>query len=210
MATAHYPYAGSSREHIERHIASTARSLLDVGCGFGDFGAYVKRMRPALEVWGLDVAQAVAETATDRLDHFVLGAFPDDAPSGQFDCITFNDTLEHFPDPWKALRHTRTLLTPGGEVVASIPNVRHYSVLRPLVLGGRWTYRDSGILDRTHLRFFTRRSAVDLFESTDYEVLEVVPANVDNGGRAIRFLALLGSRTVEFRATQFVVRARPR
>jgi len=209
MSNTTYPYEGSAREYVERFIAPGVKSVLDVGCGYGDFGAYLKRARPGIEVWGLDASPAVAERASERLDRFVLGTFPSDAPTRRFDCITFNDTIEHFPDPWDALYRARTLLEPGGEVVASIPNVRHYSVIRPLFFNGRWTYRDAGIMDRTHLRFFTRRSAIDLFEQAGYQVLGVAPVNVDSRGRAIQLLALLGPATIEFRATQYLFRAQP-
>jgi len=209
MSNTPYPYQGSSREYVERFIPPGVTSVLDIGCGYGDFGAYLKQTRPGIEVWGLDSSPAVAERASERLDCFVLGTLHSDAPTRRFDCITFNDTIEHFPDPWDALQQARALLGQGGEVVASIPNVRHYSVIRALVFNGRWTYRDAGIMDRTHLRFFTRRSAIDLFEQAGYRVLDVAPANVDSSGRAVRILAVLGAATTEFRATQYLFRAQP-
>ena len=85
MSNTTYPYEGSAREYVERFIAPGVKSVLDVGCGYGDFGAYLKRARPGIEVWGLDASPAVAERASERLDRFVLGTFPSDAPTRRFD-----------------------------------------------------------------------------------------------------------------------------
>lgn len=79
------------------------------------------------------------------------------------------DVLEHLADPWETLRQVRRVLAPGGTVVASIPNVRHWQVVRDL-LEGRWEYAEAGILDRTHRWFFTRRSLARLFEETGFTV----------------------------------------
>lgn len=145
---------------------------------------------------------------SNQLDRFILGRFPNDLPPSTFDCITFNDALEHFEDPWQTLQRVRTLLEDDGVLIVTLPNVRHYSVVRRLVVNGRWDYTDSGIMDRTHLRFFTRRSAVSLFCECGYEVDQVVPVNMTTEGRASRLLATFGSRAIEFRAVQFVFVAR--
>jgi 2-polyprenyl-3-methyl-5-hydroxy-6-metoxy-1,4-benzoquinol methylase len=85
---------------------------------------------------------------------------------GPFDTILCLDTLEHLLDPWGLVARLSALLAPGGAIVASIPNVRHYSVSVPLLLLGRWDYRDAEILDRTHLRFFVRSTAIELMASS--------------------------------------------
>lgn len=112
-------------------------------------------------------------------DTRTTGLYPQDLPPGaRYDCMVFNDVLEHMVDPWAALRETRDRLTDRGCVVASIPNVRHLILLIPLVWKGQWHYDDTGILDRTHLRFFTKQSMRELFESTGYEVLQIEPLRV--------------------------------
>lgn len=90
-----------------------------------------------------------------------------------FDCIVFNDVLEHLIDPWETLVEARELLAPGGSVVASIPNVRYAPVLWDLVARGQWPYRGDGVLDQTHLRFFTLRSIETMFRSTGYRVRRI-------------------------------------
>jgi len=151
---------------------------LDVGCGAGAFGNAVKS-RLGIEVWGVERNECVAIQASNRLDKVIVGSYPDDGclPRNYFDCIVFNDSLEHMVDPWTALRATHDFLGPDGHVVASIPNIRYFPVLWKLVLRGEWTYGAAGTLDKTHLRFFTRRSMIRLFEQCDYEVLEVSGIN---------------------------------
>jgi O-antigen biosynthesis protein len=93
-------------------------------------------------------------------------------PPGRFDAIVCGDILEHLRDPDQLLRQARTWLTPDGALVASIPNVRHHSVVRS-VLEGNWTYESSGLLDRTHLRFFTRREIEKLFFRAGFTIDEM-------------------------------------
>lgn len=208
-----YPYRDAARADVQKLIPAGVRSLLDVGCGTGLFGRELRSLRPEVEVWGIDPQPSVVAAATANLSAFVSGFFPNDLTAAQgdqrFDCVTFNDSLEHFAEPWDVLRQTRDLLSDTGVVVASIPNVRNYGVVRRLLINGEWEYRDTGILDRTHLRFFTRRSAIEMFESCGYRVSNTVALNVAGNGRAVRALAVLGRRSVEFRALQFGYVAHP-
>ena len=132
-------------------------------------------------------------------------------PDRSFDCIVFNDVLEHLADPQSALGAARGSLTAIGSVIASVPNVRHFTVTVPLVLYGRWTYRDRGILDRTHLRFFTRSSLIGLFDASGYLVDRVEAIRLTRRkGKVARVLHLLGHRATEFLAEQYVISAMPR
>lgn len=88
----------------------------------------------------------------------------------QFDCVVFNDVLEHLVDPWEALGASINLLSPSGCIVSSIPNVRYYKVLKQLLFKKDWRYVEAGILDRTHLRFFTEKSILRLFHTCGYRV----------------------------------------
>jgi hypothetical protein len=95
------------------------------------------------------------------------GELPEHWPTP--DCVIFADVLEHLVDPWTVLATWSTRLAARGTLVASIPNVLHRSVVRGM-LHGRWDYTDEGILDRTHLRFFTRETALELIESAGFRV----------------------------------------
>jgi O-antigen biosynthesis protein len=203
-------YMESARPEIQPFVPTSAKRILDVGCWRGLMGAALKA-RDGRVVWGIEPDPDAADAAATVLDHVIVGTFPDDLPpSEQFDCVLFVDVLEHIADPWGALAATKRVLAPGGHVLASIPNIRHYSVLYPLLSRGQWNYVDAGILDRTHLRFFTRSSIERLFADAGYAITAVEPVNVGSHGRVGHLLGLLGRHTVDFRAQQFVVLAQPR
>ena len=132
-------------------------------------------------VVGVEPDPAEAELARQVLDQVASGTFPAVAPDvqrdGGYDVIVFNDVLEHMPDPVQALDAARDLLAPDGVVVSSIPNVRHVSASAPLVLRGQWTYVDLGVLDSTHLRFFTASSIRELFVGSGWEITRFEPIN---------------------------------
>jgi 2-polyprenyl-3-methyl-5-hydroxy-6-metoxy-1,4-benzoquinol methylase len=190
-------------------IPAGTTSVLDVGCSRGRFGATLRAADPSLRLFGIEpdpVAAAEAETEAGY-EQVICGSFPEDLPDDRaFDCIVFNDVLEHVVDPWTTLDRAKGFLAPGGHVVASIPNVRHYIVVRNLALRGRWEYTDWGVLDRTHLRFFTRASIEELFDSADLEIETLVPINPITVRRA----ALLVGPFRDMRYPQFAVVARPR
>lgn len=204
-----YAYEDSTRPEMLPLVPSWVESVLDVGCGYGGFGHSLKAARPAVEVWGMDSAPEVVNRATDALDTFLPGLFPDDVPHRRFDCLTFNDSIEHMADPWRALHAAKRLLTARGVMVVSLPNVRQYAIIKMLVRNGQWEYQESGIMDRTHLRFFTRKSAIKMFEECGLEVLATVPMAVATRGRKAQLLSRLGDRAVEFRARQFAFVVRP-
>lgn len=202
------PYDDSSRSEVVAYIPSSTISLLDVGCAKGGFALVLKAARPELQVDGLEPDVAAAAVAEPRLRTLFHGRFPNGLGGRTYDCVTFLDSLEHMIDPWSALRSARTLLNAGGCVVASIPNVRHISVLRQLLMNGEWRYEDQGLLDRTHLRFFTRRSMMRLFEEAGYAVEVIEPLNSSVGSKVHR-MARVSASARDLSCEQYVVRARP-
>src|SRR5215831_5540035 len=171
-------YFTEARPEMLPFVPANCRRLLDVGCGTGTFGASLKQNRQ-IEVWGVEPFASAAAKAADKLDRVITGPFePEtDLPAGAFDCIVFNDVLEHMVDPEQALRYAKILLSPGGTVLASIPNVRHLPVLWHLAVRGRWEYGDCGLLDRTHLRFFTKSAILSMFQNEGYEVRSIAGIN---------------------------------
>ncbi len=183
-------------------IPAGVTTILDVGCSRGRFGVTLREANPDWRLSGIEPDPAMVEEAQAHYDDVTCGYFPDDLPAGRtFDCIVFNDVLEHVVDPWGTLRNATEFLAPGGRVVASIPNVRHYIVVRDLMLRGRWDYADWGVLDRTHLRFFTRSSIESLFASADLEIGTLTGINPINLKRA----SLLLGPFRDMRYTQFAV-----
>jgi 2-polyprenyl-3-methyl-5-hydroxy-6-metoxy-1,4-benzoquinol methylase len=202
-------YFGWDRREMLRYLPAGTARLLDVGCARGRFGA-LARGRLGAEVWGIEPDEGAAMAAERVLDRVVrAGVWEALAllPRGYFDCVVFNDVLEHLVDPYRLLAEIKAHLAPGGVVVASIPNVRHYPVLRDLVLRGEWEYVDLGVLDRTHLRFFTRRSIRRMFAEQGYEVLRMEGINASRVGRVVA--PLLPAAISDLPYQQFACVARP-
>ncbi len=171
-------YYEFARPEVLSLIPTSARQVLDVGCGAGMLGASLKA-RQGATVCGIEWNHEAAQAAKSRLDEVLIGdaeqmdgAFPD----GRFECIVCADVLEHMRAPDRFLRQARAWLAPEGQLVASIPNVGHHTVVGSL-LQGNWTYESAGLLDRDHLRFFTRREIEALFRRTGLRVtsLRAVP-----------------------------------
>ena len=209
-------YFEQARAEMLPFVPAGCQRVLDVGCGKGHFGALLKQSRP-VEVWGLEpVASAAAEAAT-KLDRAIEGIFTPDAdlPAAGFDAIIFNDVLEHVPDPSAALRLTRKFLRPGGVVVASIPNIRYFPTQWEIVVYGDWQYRDCGILDRTHLSFFTQKSILRLFAECEFKVEKIEGIKSCAGGTARKWMLfkILNALTLkaidDMKHLQFAVVAKP-
>lgn len=154
-------------------ITTDMKRFLDVGCGPGYFGKMVKDMQEAYVV-GLEFTEKAAEYARRRLDevHTVdVEKFVLPYEKQHFDCIAYLDILEHLIDPWEVLKGHRQFLKNDGVVIASIPNIRNLETIAELVQGGSWTYKkEGGILDVTHLRFFTLITINELFDQAGYKI----------------------------------------
>jgi GT2 family glycosyltransferase/SAM-dependent methyltransferase len=165
-------YACHERSDLVEWVPGEARVVVDVGCATGQLGAALKRARPEVQVRGIEPSADWAAQAALVLDEAVPGRAEEPPPASwpRPDCVIFADVLEHLVDPWEVLRRWHEVLRPGGALLCSLPNVTHGEVLWDL-LRGRWDYQDAGILDRTHLRFFTPATARRLLESTGFEVV---------------------------------------
>jgi GT2 family glycosyltransferase/2-polyprenyl-3-methyl-5-hydroxy-6-metoxy-1,4-benzoquinol methylase len=210
-------YFRHGRKHVLDLVPADARRILDVGCAAGLLGEQLRARQPC-EVWGIECEREAARAAGARLDRVIETPVLEAAaalPRAHFDTLIAADILEHLPDPLAALRALLPSLAADATVVISLPNVQHHSVVRDL-LHGRFTYRPYGILDQTHLRFFTRASVVDLVRRAGLSVERVVPLYVHGRERrAARRrrppagIPLPAEAPVEdFYATQFFVIAR--
>jgi SAM-dependent methyltransferase len=156
-------------------LVGGSKRVLDVGCATGYLAkALVER---GCTVSGLELDEAAAEEARPHLDRLVIGDLEtmdvaEAFGAERFDVIVFGDVLEHLRDPLAALRKAEVLLAERGSVVASIPNIAHGSV-RLALLAGRFDYQDLGLLDSTHIRFFTRSSVEDLFREAGMVPVDV-------------------------------------
>ena len=210
-------------------IQRPPRVVLDVGCYCGATGETVKRRWPGAQVVGIEPLAEAAALAGPRIDRVITGTLESvdfeqaGLAPGSIDTIILADVLEHIFNPWLALQRLRTLLTADGVVLASIPNVRNLGLIHSLA-SGHWTYRGGGLLDITHIRFFTLAEIRTMFAQTGFAI-ESVEHNVDPGLQQLWDVAQrpesvnvqLGALTIgqlttadkeELATLQFYVRAR--
>ena len=116
------------------------------------------------------------------------------------------DVLEHLVDPWMTVRKLHAFMKPGGVMITSLPNVRNLKVIVPLILFGDWKYTKEGLLDKTHLRFFTRKTAVELMECSGLKV-DKVPTFFQHGSKAAIANTLTFSLFKNFLQFQYLIRA---
>ena len=157
-------YQGARPEMVDL-VPKTAETILDIGCGEGHFAAGLKKELGA-EVSGIELDEKSAALAVEKLDKVYSGDVNEiikGLPESYYDCITCNDVLEHLVDPYSILKQLKSKLAPEGLIVSSIPNVLYFRVLANLLFKGDWKYENEGVLDRTHLRFFTRKSIIRMF-----------------------------------------------
>lgn len=149
------------------------QSILEIGCHTGYLGEVLKRK--GNRVWGVEINNDAASKAKTFYETVFVGDIEDedlwDAINQKFDVLLFLDVLEHLVDPWKILVKCRKFLNPEGFVLVTFPNTAFYSVRKSLFLG-RFNYQDSGILDKTHLRFFTFYSARQFIKDCGYSVAD--------------------------------------
>jgi 2-polyprenyl-3-methyl-5-hydroxy-6-metoxy-1,4-benzoquinol methylase len=202
-------YYSQARPDILPLVPDGVRTVLDCGCGEGRLGE-VLRGRGCV-VTGIELHAPAAAAARGRLDRVLEGTIEQWLPAIEpesFDCIVCADVLEHLVDPWETARELALRLRPGGTLICSVPNIRHLAVVLDLVLRGRWIYRESGVLDRSHLRFFTRRGAIDMIRSAALQI-DLVAGNAERFSGALAVAAIcLRPLSREFRIAQWIIRAR--
>lgn len=201
-------------------IPPDAKTILEVGCGAGALAREYKLINPDCNYWGIEQNPDVARQAETLANMKVVARSMEtvDFPhfSTWFDAIIFGDVLEHMADPWSQLKKAAGWLSESGQILASIPNTGNYNMILSLI-AGRWDYQDCGLLDRTHLRFFTLKSIRELFESAGLTIIEVIPRSyhLDGHDDFVQMIKPLVERVEkdfeefreETRAWQYIIRA---
>jgi 2-polyprenyl-3-methyl-5-hydroxy-6-metoxy-1,4-benzoquinol methylase len=215
-------YLKQVRREIDELLPRNIGTVMEIGCGMGCTMNWLKQDRGAKVTIGVDVDEDAAKIAKENCDVFhsinVVNQFESLSDyKNKIDILLLLDILEHLDDPWRFLQDVKELLADNAIVIASIPNVRSIKVIGPLVIRGNWNYVESGNLDKTHLRFFTKSSSIDLFESSGYAVESIVPNGPVSFGKvttktgwlvALFNMLLLG--TIEgFIANQYLIAAKP-
>lgn len=204
-------------------IPPAAGKLIEVGCNVGALAAAFRRQQPGCDYRGVEIDAAAAELARSQCStvwQLDVESVGDDFFSLQADrdCWIFGDVLEHLKNPWRLLSRIRAVIPPDGCVVACIPNAQHWMLQAKLAIGD-FRYENGGLLDRTHLRWFTRATIFELFQSAGFRVAEGRPRIFDEPARekvlpVIRMMAeAVGANgdlaVQDSLALQYVVRAVP-
>lgn len=188
-------------------IPSSAKKILDIGCGAGMLGKELKR-RDNVYIVGIEANAEAARLARTNLD-MVIEADIDNLnlpfEKGYFDCIVMADIIEHLKNPWNTLEYLKGFLKETGLVIASIPNARHYSVSLRLLFG-RMEYQKEGLLDSTHLHLFTLNSIKKMFKSAGYDITDI-KYQIKEGWKVKLLNRILLNLLNEFVVFRYVVNA---
>jgi 2-polyprenyl-3-methyl-5-hydroxy-6-metoxy-1,4-benzoquinol methylase len=166
-----FTYFAHSRPEIVELVPLESKKILDIGCGAGAAGVELLN-RQSCELFGVELnsfAGSIANNYYERVDIADIETMDLPYSPSSFDAIIFGDVLEHLKNPWQVVEKLSVYLKPSGSLICSIPNVSHAEALLPLLLGN-WNYADAGILDRTHLRFFTPNTVQTLFPKNIFEI----------------------------------------
>lgn len=184
-------------------------AVLELGCGAGGTGRAVLASGKAGRYVGLEIEAAAADEARRHLSEVIVGDIHQldlSDLTGAFDALIISEVLEHLVDPWASLRRLADCLKPGAMVYVSSPNVSHWQVIRMLVRGD-FSYQDAGVLDRTHLRWFTPSTYRALVEGAGLDVISVEPAS-PMSGKARLVDSLTGGRIRHLFIAQIMIVAR--
>lgn len=181
-------------------IPLSAKKVLEIGCGQGNFSAQL--VLKGVETWGVEPNIVSANIAQQKLSKILIGTLDDvinQLPNNYFDAIIMNDVLEHLLYPWEDMKRLKSKLTNDGVLVSSIPNVRYAKNLFHFLFLKNWRYKNSGILDETHFRFFTKKSIIEMHEKSGYSIQKIKGINVTSSFLFFPFallfnIVLLGSQ----------------
>lgn len=170
-------YEGVNSELLSM-LPKEARTVVEIGCGAGRFAAAYRTINPTVRYLGVELFEEAAQKAATQMDAVIIGNIEKSNVFSELekklgesgiDVLVFGDVLEHLLDPWDILAKFKQIMSPNGCCVACIPNISHWTILAGL-LHGEWNYSDFGLLDRTHLRFFTKKTMIELFQNTGWQV----------------------------------------
>ncbi len=169
-------YEGIRKEIID-FIPQEYTKVLEIGCGRGGFRENVSK---TCEYWGVEPHKDVAAIAAKNIDKVLTGTFEevfDDLPDNYFDLVICNDVIEHMVDHHKFYEQIKAKCVKNAYMIGSLPNVRYISNLIELLRKKDWEYKETGILDKTHLRFFTNRSIKRDFLAHQFDIEKLYGIN---------------------------------
>lgn len=197
-------------EMINASIEAPLR-ILEVGCACGGTLLGIKNIYKNSVLYGIELNKQSAQVASLIAEMLEADVEQDKLiyPEEYFDIIIFADVLEHMADPWAALKNVRKHLKPQGQILISLPNIMHYSIISKLILGA-WEYEEAGILDRTHLRFFSLKEINKLAVTTGYKVEDIKGVSLQEKKEAEYLLNQLaamggGERLQQYKTYQYLL-----
>jgi len=204
-------YFDNDRSDILSLLPRKINRLLEIGCGSGNTLKYIKDNYQCDWACGVELSHEAAESARSKVDLVIEGDIENtDLPiePETLDVILCLDVLEHLINPWKVMSKLEVLLKPDGVIIASIPNVRNFHVILPLIFRGEWKYIDRGILDKTHLRFFTRSTAIKLIGSSGLKIDMIRETGFERGSKTRVANLVTFSIFKPFLVAQYLIRAK--
>jgi 2-polyprenyl-3-methyl-5-hydroxy-6-metoxy-1,4-benzoquinol methylase len=204
-------YFGLTRQEMISYVPLDAINILEAGCGSGQFGSALKQQNPLRIVDGVEPFESTAKQASGVLDSVFTGSveafLSQVSDARKYDCIIFNDVLEHLYDPWQVLKDCRRILNSGGCIVSSIPNIRYFPVFVQFLKYGEWKYVEAGVMDFTHIRFFTRKSMIHMYQSSGYQIELIQGINATKSSQYKWFKMMTLNRMPDVEFQQFAIRA---
>ncbi|MDR3453492.1 MAG: class I SAM-dependent methyltransferase [Rhodoferax sp.] len=201
-------YFSAARHEILDLMPKFSKRVLEVGCGSGQTLEMLKSKSFCEETVGIELFKDAANEALSRVDKvYCLDVEKTQLPEniGKFDLILLLDVLEHLVDPWSFLKRLKDeCLEGGGKIIISLPNARHFALVLPLLFGGRFTYVERGVLDKTHLRFFTKFSAAELLKSASLNIEMIKPTSLNLSLNNGKLNAITLGIFSEFLASQYI------
>lgn len=171
-------YFSNIRKDLISLISSDKKGLkiLEVGAAYGETLYYLKQNGIASEAVAVDIFEDTKNKQNYKsIDRFIFGDIEKtELPEyhQHFDLILLPDVLEHLIEPKRVLEKLKMYLKEDGQIILSMPNIRHYSAIKKIVLKGDFRYEESGIFDYTHMRFYCRKNIQELLETTGYKVVK--------------------------------------
>lgn len=165
-------YYNIEKTNLLKYFDGINKKILDIGCANGRLGKKLQELNIAVELVGVEIFLPAAKEAKKHYNNVIVGDIEEiNLPYEKyFDYIICGDIIEHLKNPWVMLKNIRNVLKIDGKLICSVPNIRYWRILRDLIIHGKWEYVDSGILDITHLRFFTKYSFIELLKCTGYKI----------------------------------------
>ncbi|MCW4469152.1 class I SAM-dependent methyltransferase [Flavobacterium sp. MFBS3-15] len=209
-------YYANVRHDLINLIESSKKGLkvMEIGAAYGETLYFLKQGGIAAEAVGVDIFQDTNNPGNYKsLDRFIFGNIEDiDFPEyyGYFDLILLPDVLEHLVEPKKVLKKVHKYLAPEGELLVSMPNVRHYLAFKKIFLKGDFEYEESGLFDYTHMRFYCRKNMVRLLAGSAFKILYQESSIKNYKGRSLAKIVNIVTFGIfeEFFSVQYFLKAK--